>query len=129
MACAALGVGAERLAGDPEFFGQVFEAMAIRDLRALVSSEQGRVYHYRDNTGLEVDAVLEYPDGRWAAVEVKLGSTRIADAEKSLVALRDHRVDLDRVGSPSFLAVVTGTQYAYTLPSGVHVIPLGVLGA
>ena len=129
LACAALGVGAERLAGDPEFFGQVFEAMAIRDLRALVSSEQGRVYHYRDNTGLEVDAVLEYPDGRWAAVEVKLGSTRIADAEKNLVALRDHRVDLDRVGAPSFLAVVTGTQYAYTLPSGVHVIPLGVLGA
>jgi predicted AAA+ superfamily ATPase len=129
LACAALGIGAERLAGDPEFFGQVFEAMAIRDIRALSSAEQGRVYHYRDNTGLEVDAILEYPDGRWAAVEVKLGSTRIPDAEASLLTLRDNRVDLNRVGPPAFLAIVTGTQYAYTLPSHVHVIPLGVLGA
>lgn len=128
LACAVLGIGAERLAGDPEFFGQVFEAMAIRDVRALSSAEQGRVYHYRDNTGLEIDAILEYPDGRWAAIEVKLGSNRIADAEKGLRTLRDQRVDLDRVGPPAFLAIVTGTQYAYTLPSGVHVIPLGVLG-
>lgn len=129
LACAALGVGAERLAGDPEFFGQVFEAMVIRDLRALASAELGRVYHYRDNTGLEVDAVLEYPDGRWAAIEVKLGSSRISDAEKSLLTLRDSRVDVNRTGSPTYLAIVTGTQYAYTLPTGVHVIPLGVLGA
>ena len=128
LACAVLGIGAERLAGDPEFFGQVFEAMAIRDVRALSAAEQGRVYHYRDNTGLEVDAILEYPDGRWAAIEVKLGSNKIADAEKALLTLRDQRVDLDRVGPPAFLAIVTGTQYAYTLPSGVHVIPLGVLG-
>lgn len=129
LACAALGIGAERLAADPEFFGQVFESMVIRDLRALASAELGRVYHYRDNTGLEVDAVVEYPDGRWGAAEVKLGSARILDAEKSLLTLRDNRVDLNRVGTPAFLAIVTGTQFAYTLPSGVHVIPLGVLGA
>lgn len=129
LGCAALGIGAERLAADPEFFGQVFESMAIRDIRALAGTELGRAYHYRDNTGLEVDCILEYPDGRWAAIEVKLGSTRIPGAERSLLTLRDDRVDLNRVGSPAFLAIVTGTQYAYTLPSGVHVIPLGVLGA
>lgn len=129
LACAALGIGAERLAGDPEFFGQVFEAMAVRDIRALAGAEFGTVYHYRDNTGLEVDAILEYPDGRWAAVEVKLGSTRIPEAEKSLLTLRDNRVDLKRVGPPTFLAVITGTEYAYTLPTGVHVIPLGLLDA
>ncbi|HNV11698.1 MAG TPA: DUF4143 domain-containing protein [Propionibacteriaceae bacterium] len=128
LACAALGIGVDRLANDPEFFGQIFESMVIRDLRALTSAELGRVYHYRDNTGLEVDAILEYPDGRWAAIEVKLGSTRIPQAEAALQALRDERVNLDRVGPPAFLAIVTGTQYAYTLPSGVHVIPLGVLG-
>lgn len=128
LACAALGIGVDRLANDPEFFGQVFEAMAVRDLRALAGAELGRVYHYRDNTGLEVDAILEYPDGRWAAIEVKLGSSRVPQAEKNLVTLRDTRVDLSRVGPPAFLAIVTGTQYAYTLPTGVHVIPLGVLG-
>lgn len=128
LACAALGIGVDRLAHDPEFFGQVFEAMAVRDLRALAGAELGRVYHYRDNTGLEVDAILEYPDGRWAAIEVKLGSSRIPQAEKNLVTLRDTRVDLSRVGPPAFLTIVTGTQYAYTLPTGVHVIPLGILG-
>lgn len=129
LACALLGVGVDRLANDPEFFGQIFESMVIRDLRALASPEFGRVYHYRDNTGLEVDAVIEYPEsGKWGACEVKLGSSRIPEAEKNLLKLRDERVDMSKVGVPAFLAVITGTEYAYTLPSGVHVIPLGVLG-
>ncbi|MFT4215042.1 MAG: DUF4143 domain-containing protein [Microbacterium sp.] len=128
LACAALGIGASRLARDPEFFGQVFEAMAVRDLRSLADVEGGRLYHYRDNTGLEVDAVIEYPDRSWVAVEVKLGESRIADAEKHLLTLRDQRVDT-RVGPADFLAVVTGTEYAYTLPSGVHVVPLAALTA
>lgn len=129
LACAALGIGVDRLAGDPEYFGQVFEAMAIRDLRSLASAESGRVYYYLDNTGLEIDAIVEYPDGRWAAIEIKLGSKRVGEGEKNLLTLRDARVDLTRVGAPAFLAVVTGTEYAYTLPSGVHVVPLGVLCA
>ena len=127
LACAALGIGADRLAADPEFFGQIFEAMAVRDLRTAASAELGRVYHYRDNTGLESDAIIEYPDSRWAAVEVKLGASRIPDAERNLLRLRDERVDTSRVGMPDFLAVITATEYAYTLPSGVHVIPLPLL--
>lgn len=129
LACAALGVGPDRLARDPEFFGQVFEAMVIRDLQALAGAEFGRVYHYRDNTGLEVDAILEYPEaGKWAACEIKLGSSRVAEAERNLIKLRDERVDLSRVGDPGFLAVITGGEFAYTLNSGVHVIPLAVIG-
>ncbi len=129
LACAVLGVGADRLAKSPEYFGQVFEAMVIRDLRALASAESGQVYHYRDSTGLEIDAIIEYPDdGYWGACEVKLGQSQVEAAERNLIKLRDERVDLDRVGEPAFLAVVTGTEYAYTLPSGVHVIPLGTLG-
>lgn len=128
LACAALGIGPDRLAADPEFFGQVFESMAIRDLRALAGAQDGRLYHYRDNTGMEVDAVIEYPDGSWAAMEVKLGHARIAEAERHLLTLRDARVDLERVGPPAFLAVVTGTEFAYTLQSGVHVVPLAALG-
>jgi uncharacterized protein len=129
LACAALGIGPERLARDPEFFGHVFESMVIRDLRALASANFGRVYHYRDNTNLEIDAIVEYPTGTWGAIEVKLGSSKIGDAERNLLTLRESRVDLGRVGAPAFLAVVTGTEFAYTLPSGVHVLPLGVLTA
>lgn len=130
LACAALGIGTERLANDPEYFGQVFESMVVRDLRALASAEFGQVYHYRDNTGLEIDAIIEYPeDGKWGACEVKLGARQIPQAEENLLKLRDERVDTEKVGSPSYLAIITGTEYAYTLPSGVHVIPLAVLGA
>jgi predicted AAA+ superfamily ATPase len=129
LACAALGVNADRLAQDPAFFGQVFESMVTRDLRSMVEARFGTAYHYRDNTGLEVDLILEYADRTWAAIEVKLGASRIHEAEKSLLTLRNSRVDLERVGAPAFLAVVTGTEYAYTLPSGVHVVPLAALAA
>lgn len=127
LACAALGVNAERLAKDPEFFGQIFESLVTRDVRSMVESEFGRAYHYRDNTGLEVDLIMEFDDSTWAAIEVKLGTSRIAEAERSLLTLRDSRVDLTKVGQPAFLAVMTGAEYAYTLPSGVHVVPLAAL--
>lgn len=127
LACAALGVNADRLAQDPEFFGQVFESMVIRDLRSMIEAHFGAAYHYRDNTGLEIDLILEFADRAWAAIEVKLGASRVPEAEKCLLTLRDGRVDLGRVGPPAFLAVVTGTEYAYTLPSGVHVVPLAAL--
>ncbi|WP_156761519.1 DUF4143 domain-containing protein [Microbacterium karelineae] len=76
LACAALGIGIDRLASDPEFFDQVFEAKVVRDVRSLASVELGRVHHCRDNTGLEADAFIEQPDGRWVALEVELGSSR-----------------------------------------------------
>lgn len=117
------------LAGDPEYFGQIFEAMANRDLQIYVSAQGGQVYHYRDSNNLEVDAIVEFRDGDWAAIEIKLGSKNIPEAEANLLKLRDTQVDLDRVGPPRFMAVVTGTEYGYTLPSGVHVIPLGALTA
>lgn len=128
LAGAALGLGPDRLARDPEFFGFVFESMAIRDLRCYAARDQGRVYHYRDNTNLEIDAVIEYPDGRWGAVEVKLGESRVAEAERNLLKLAHERVDAVAVGTPSFLMVVTAAEYARTLNSGVVVCPLGALG-
>lgn len=128
LACAALGVGQDRLARDPEFFGLVFESMVVRDVRALAAGLDGNAYRYRDNTGLEVDVIIETIDGTWAAIEVKLGARAIARAEQNLLKLRDERVDTARAGAPAFLAVVTATQYAYTLASGVHVVPLGTLG-
>ena len=127
LACASLELSPERLAGDPGSFGQVFESMVVRNLTAYLDGEGGHLYHYRDETGLEVDAILEFAKGGWAAVEVKLGTSNVSAAETSLLKLRDERVDLDRVGPPTFLAVVTGTELGYTLPSGVHVVPLGAL--
>jgi len=129
LACAALGVNADRLSQDPEFFGQVFESMVIRDLRSMIEARFGAAYHYRDNTGLEIDLILEFADRAWAGIEVKLGASRVPEAEKYLLTLRDSRVDPERVGPPAFLAVVTGTEYAYTLPSGVHVVPLAALAS
>jgi len=127
LACAALDISASRLAADPEFFGQVFESMAIRDLHVYADAHRGQVYHYRDEFGLKVDAVIEFPDGTWAALEIKLGSSMIDAAERNLLKLRDERVDTTRLGEPAFLAIVTGTEYGYTLPSGIHVIPLATL--
>lgn len=129
LACAALQLSPDRLARDPEYFGQVFEAMAMRDLFAYLEAGGGHLYHYRDETGLEVDAIIEFSDGGWAAAEVKLGSSGVTAGEASLLRLRDERVNLDRVGRPAFLAVITATEHGYTLPSGVHVIPLGSLTA
>ncbi len=79
--------------------------------------------------GLEVDLILEYADRTWAAIEVKLGSSRIHEAEKALLTLRNSRVDVNRIGPPAFLAVITGSEYAYTMSSGVHVVPLAALAA
>lgn len=128
LACAALRVGADRLARDVEYFGCVFESMVVRDLRVYASLDRGEVFHYRDNTGLEVDVVIEFPGGGWGAVEVKLGEQRLADAEANLLKLARERVNTALVGEPAFLAVVTAGQFARTLPSGVHVIPLATLG-
>ncbi|MDR1512397.1 MAG: DUF4143 domain-containing protein [Propionibacteriaceae bacterium] len=128
LAVAALGVDARRLAHDPEFFGHVFESMVVHDLRVYAQAHDAQVFHYRDNTGLEVDAIIDYSWNDWAAVEVKLGWSQTEAAERNLLALRDERVDTDVAGKPAFLAVVTGAEYAYTLPSGVHVIPLTLLG-
>ena len=83
--------------------------------------------HYRDNTGLEVDAVVDAGPGRWAAFEIKLGEGRADDGARTLLKFAD-RVDVGRCGTPAALAVIVGSGYAYTRPDGVAVIPLAALG-
>jgi len=78
---------------------------------------------------LEVDAILEFADWSWAGIEVKLGSSEIPKAEANLLKLAHERVDTSKAGDPRFLAIITGTEYAYTLPSKVHVVPLATLTA
>ncbi|RAX20755.1 AAA family ATPase [Actinomyces sp. Z5] len=111
---------------DFETFGPQFESLCVRDLRVYAEANDGTLFHYRDKTGLEADAVIVLADGRWAPVEVKLGSAQLDDAAAHLRRLRD-RVDLDRMGEPSFLAVITAGATAYRRDDGVFVIPLACL--
>ena len=127
IAVAALDAGPDSLLHDFAWFGLLFESMVIRDLRVHAQAMGARVYHYRDNTGLEVDAIVEAGPRRWAAFEIKLGLSRIDDAAKSLLKFAD-RVDTSRCGEPAALGVIVERGYGYVRPDGVSVIPLGALG-
>ena len=127
VAAAALRASPGRLLDDLEYFGLLFEALVVRDLRVFADRLDGIVEHYRDSSGLEVDAVVTGGDGRWAAFEVQLGQGHIDQAAANLRRFAD-KVDIARVGAPSTLAVVTATGYAYTRPDGVAVIPAATLG-
>jgi hypothetical protein len=85
------------------------------------------LYHYRDSSGLEVDAILELSDGRWLAIEIKLGMGAVEDAVKNLAAF-SKRIDTKLMGEPSALLVITGTGFAHLRQDGIYVVPLSVLG-
>lgn len=127
LAVAALRATPDRLLDDLELFGFLFESLVVRDLRVYAEASDAAVLQYRDNTGLEVDAVVEAADGRWLAFEIKLGSGRVDEAAESLIKFAD-RVDTRRSGEPSALGVIVGTGFGYLRDDGVGVIPLGCLG-
>lgn len=127
LAVAALSGSPAAVGGDLEVMGLLFESMAVRDLRIYAQSLGARLYYYGDDTGLEADAIIDGIDGRWAAVEVKLGGgAAIIEAMKSLRAVRD-RVDTARRGTPARLIVVTAFGHGYQTDDGVAVVPLTAL--
>jgi predicted AAA+ superfamily ATPase len=128
LAVAALDTRPERLLRDVKTLGLLFESLVVRDLRIYAQSLDATVFHYRDNNGLEADAVVQRRDGSWAAFEVKLGQAAVDDAAANLLRLAD-RIDPEKHGKPAALAVVTGWGYAYRRPDGVAVIPVGALAA
>jgi hypothetical protein len=128
LAVAALDASATRLVRDVETLGFLFESLVVRDLRIHGQAADATVYHYRDNTELEVDAIVQQRDGRWAAFEARLGQSAVDAAAQNLLRLAD-RVDTDRHGAPAVLAVITGWGYAYRRRDGVCVIPVGTLAA
>ena len=128
LASAALEASPARLVSDVRTLGLLFESLVVRDLRVFAQASDSSVYHYRDNTGLEVDAIVQRRDGTWAAFEVKLGAAAIDAAAAALLRLAE-RVDRERHGPPAVLAVITGWGFAYQRADGVAVIPIGVLGA
>jgi len=127
LALAATGASAERLLEDVEWFGQVFESLVIRDLRVLSQPLGGEVLHYRDDYGIEVDAIVQLCDGRWGAIEIKLGEGQVEEAATNLKRFAE-QIDSQRSGSPVFLAVICGKGYGYRRADGVFVVPVGVLG-
>lgn len=124
---AALRAGPDQLLADLNYFGYLFEALVVRDLRVFADAVDGTVQHYRDSDDLEIDAVVTAGDGRWAAFEVKLGQDDIDMAAANLLAFGG-KVDTTKVGEPATLAVITATGYGYTRPDGVVVLPAATLG-
>lgn len=127
LAVAAMRGGPERLLADLNLLGLLFESMAIRDLRVYAQAADAEVFHYRDSDGLEVDAIIEARDGRWAAFEVKLGFHQVDEAATNLRKFVK-RIDIDRCGPPAALGVIIGSGYGFKQEDGVHVIPIGALG-
>lgn len=128
LGLAALGVGVNQLRQDLPAAGLHFESMVMRDLRVYTQPLGGGLSSWRDSqTGLEVDAVLELPDGRWAGIEVKLGEAAADKAADSLLRMAE-KIDQDRHGAPSALIVLTGGRFAYRRPDGVSVVSITALG-
>lgn len=128
IAVAALGVGPNDVLNDLSTFGLLFETMCVRDLRVFADAMNGCVYHYRDKTGLECDAVIHLRNGAYGLIEIKLGGDdAIEYGAQTLKKLRD-KIDTDKMQAPAFLMVLNGTgKYAYQRDDGVYVVPIGCL--
>lgn len=128
IATACLGVGPEDLINDLRTFGLFFETMCVRDLRIFAESLDGSVYHYRDSTNLECDAVVHLRNGSYGLVEIKLGGDDLIDeGAENLLKLRK-KIDTSKMKEPSFLMVLIGVgKYAYQREDGVFVVPIGCL--
>lgn len=127
LAVAALRTTADSLLKDLNLFGFLFESMVVRDLRIYAQAADAEVLQYRDNTGLEVDAIVQAADGRWAGFEIKLGQGLVDKGAADLLKFAD-RVDTAKCGEPSALCVIVGTGYGYVREDGIGVVPIGALG-
>jgi predicted AAA+ superfamily ATPase len=123
IATAVLRATPDSLLGDFNTFGLLFESLCIRDLRVYAQAIGGEVFHYRDKSGLEIDAIIQLADGRWGAVEIKMGAGEIEDASQNLIRLKQV-VDTGRMNEPSFLMTLTATEYAFQMKNGVWIVPL-----
>ena len=126
IATAVMRTNAKGILQDFETFGFLFESLCTRDLRIYAQAVDGGVFHYRDKSELESDLVIKLHDGRWAAVEVKLGMKQIEEAAANLIKLQQ-KIDTVKMNHPSFLMVLTGGQVAYKRADGVLVVPIGCL--
>ena len=126
IATAILDVKPKDLINDLNTFGLMFESLCIRDLKIYTESFGGDITFYRDEKDFEIDAILRTSSGKWGAIEIKLGAGYIDEAANNLLKFKD-RVDIKKCGEPSFLMVLTGTDYSYKREDGVYVVSIGTL--
>ena len=123
---ATLNLKRDDLVNDLRFMGFIFENMCMRDLKIYADAIDVRLSYYRDKNDFEVDCILETANGKWGAIEIKLGAGEIPSAVNNLTKFRD-KVDTDKYGEPAFLMVLTGADYSYKRDDGIYVVSIGTL--
>lgn len=128
IAVAALGICPNDLINDLNTFGLIFETLCIRDLRVYAESINDSVYHYKDASELECDAVIHLRNGSYGLIEIKLGGDKlINEGAENLIKMKN-KIDTEKMNNPSFLMILIATEkYAYQREDGVYVIPIGCL--
>ena len=130
IACQALGITPNDLMNDFNSFGFFFEDMAVRDLRVYAGLMGGSLRHYRDNAGLECDAIIHLPNGKWAAIEIKLGGDELIEyGANKLKLLRDKIKEKSDENAPEFLMILTAFGPLQTREDGILVVPINMLRA
>jgi predicted AAA+ superfamily ATPase len=128
IATRALNIFPSDLMNELKTFGLFFEDFAVRDLSIYAGTLEGEVRHYRDNAGLECDAIVHLPNGNWAAVEIKLGGDEeIAVAAKTLTTLKNKIIEKSDEQPPAFLMILTAFGPLYQRPDGIYVVPINCL--
>lgn len=129
IATAALGLGPTDLINDLNSMGFFFEAMCVRDLRVFAEALNGKVYHYRDKSGLECDAVVHLRNGQYGLIEIKLGGDSLIKEGAETLNELANQIDTTRMKSPAFKMILTATgEYAYRrTEDGIYVVPIGCL--
>lgn len=128
IATAALGIGPKDLINDLKSFGLMFETLCVRDLRVYAEAIDGKVFHYRDKTGLECDTVIHLRNGSYGLAEIKLGGEKLI--EEGVVNLKklSNKIDTTKMKAPSFLMVIVGVgSFAYRRQDGIYIVPIGCL--
>lgn len=128
IAVASLGLGPQDLLNDLKTMGFLFETMAVRDLRVYADALNGKVFHYRDNNGLECDAVIHLRNGHYGMVEIKLGGDELINEGIASLNRLAEKIDTDKMYKPSFKMVLTAVgNMAYLHEKGVYIVPIGCL--
>ncbi len=127
LACAILNLTPEKLIGDLQTFGFMFESLVERDLKVYAESLGASLFHYQDYLEKEIDAVIELADGRWCAFEIRLGANQIDNAAENLLRIKT-RIERDGGNPPSLMAVISGlSNAAYKRTDGVYILPITAL--